>query len=191
MKIISIKFRMIYYFKLIILKLFYNGFYTKQHLSLPASLLFVIFVFQKIFGLNRHVKYPVHFTNTISRMKFEIDKSSTISLAANSGIYIQAINDVYIEKNCILASGTKIISADHDKRIFIEHVKSSPIVIHDNCWIGANAVILPGVELDVNTIVGAGAVVNKSFGKDSIIAGVPAKIIGKNIDKTEMRGNNT
>jgi len=133
-----LKIRIVYYFKLFILKLFYRDAYTEAHLMLSASLLFTIFLFQKIFGLNRHIKYPVHFTNTISRLKFEIDISSTISLASNSGIYIQAMNGVKIGKNTIIASGTKIVSANHDLKNYDKHIKCDPVLIGDNCWIGAN-----------------------------------------------------
>jgi acetyltransferase-like isoleucine patch superfamily enzyme len=50
-------------------------------------------------------------------------------------------------------------------------------LIGKNCWIGSNAVILPGVELGDNVIVGAGAVVTKSFPENLKVAGVPAKVI--------------
>lgn len=57
------------------------------------------------------------------------------------------------------------------------------ITIEDYCWIGANAVILPGVHLGRHTVVGAGAVVTKSFPEGyCVVAGVPAKIV-KILDK--------
>jgi len=63
---------------------------------------------------------------------------------------------------------------------FSLHVPENPIKIGKNCWIGANAVILPGVELAEHTIVAAGAVVTKSFLEgDCVIGGVPAKVIKK------------
>ena len=47
----------------------------------------------------------------------------------------------------------------------------------DNCWLGANVVILPGVELGNHVVVAAGTVVTKSFLQDDILlAGVPAKV---------------
>lgn len=52
------------------------------------------------------------------------------------------------------------------------------IEIGENTFIGAHAIIMPNVYLGKNCIVGAGAVVTHSFPDDSIIAGIPAKIIG-------------
>ena len=52
-----------------------------------------------------------------------------------------------------------------------------PIKIGDNCWIGAGAIINPGVTLGNNVVVASGAVVTKSFGSNVVIGGNPAKII--------------
>ena len=55
--------------------------------------------------------------------------------------------------------------------------KYGKIEIDDNCFIGANCIILPNVYLGKNCIVGAGSVVTKSFPENSVIAGVPARKI--------------
>ena len=51
------------------------------------------------------------------------------------------------------------------------------ITIKDNCFIGARAIIMPGVTIGPNSVVGAGAVVTKDVPLDSVVAGVPAKVI--------------
>lgn len=61
----------------------------------------------------------------------------------------------------------------------------SPIEVGNNVFIGVNAVIMPGVKIDNNVIVAPGAVVTKSVPSGVIIAGVPARIIGKYKDLEE------
>jgi len=51
------------------------------------------------------------------------------------------------------------------------------IILDDDVWIGAHAVILPGTRLGKGTVVGSNAVVNASFPENSVVAGVPAKLI--------------
>ncbi len=52
-----------------------------------------------------------------------------------------------------------------------------PILIKQNAWIGAAATILPGVTIGENSVVAAGAVVSKDVPDNTIVAGIPAKII--------------
>lgn len=60
-----------------------------------------------------------------------------------------------------------------------------PVVIEDNVWIGARAIILPGVRIRSNTVVGAGAVVTKSTPTNSIVGGNPAKVISARKEKND------
>jgi len=57
-----------------------------------------------------------------------------------------------------------------------------PILIKRNAWIGAGAIILPGVTIGENAIVAAGAVVSKDVADNTIVGGIPAKYL-KNIDE--------
>lgn len=66
----------------------------------------------------------------------------------------------------------------------LEHVPAmrplyskGPVIIEDNVWIGEGVCILPGVTIGENCIIGANSVVNKSFPKNSVIAGIPARLI--------------
>lgn len=55
----------------------------------------------------------------------------------------------------------------------------SPIEIGNSVFIGVNSIILPGVKIESNVIIAAGSVITKSIPKNSIVAGVPAKVIGQ------------
>jgi acetyltransferase-like isoleucine patch superfamily enzyme len=54
---------------------------------------------------------------------------------------------------------------------------SRPILIRQGAWLGANATVMPGVTIGENAIVGAGAVVTKDVAANTIVAGVPARIV--------------
>lgn len=153
-----------------------------EYLFSPTSIniRLVNFFFQKILRINAEVPFMVHYTSTVSKTVF-LGKGVAQYFANSGGCYVQGINKIYIGDYTIFAPGVKIISANHDKKDYHSHDKSiSPIKIGKNCWLGANSVILPGVELGDNVIVGAGAVVTKSFPDNVILGGVPAKVIGKN-----------
>lgn len=59
----------------------------------------------------------------------------------------------------------------------LEHLQTAPVVIEDGVWIGARAIILPGVRIGRGSTVGAGSVVTKSVPPFSIAAGNPARVI--------------
>lgn len=56
-------------------------------------------------------------------------------------------------------------------------IKYGKIVIHNNCFIGTGTIIMPGVEIGPNSIVGAGSIVTKDVPANSVYAGIPAKFI--------------
>jgi acetyltransferase-like isoleucine patch superfamily enzyme len=56
-------------------------------------------------------------------------------------------------------------------------VRKQPVVLKRNCKIGTGAIILPGVTVHENAMVGAGAVVNKDVPPNSIVGGIPAKVL--------------
>ena len=68
---------------------------------------------------------------------------------------------------------------DLTKLIKDQGVTHKGIIIRNNCWIGAGAVFLDGAELGEGCVVAANAVVTKAFPENSVIGGVPAKIIKK------------
>jgi len=96
----------------------------------------------------------------------------------NPGVYIQNFEHIHIGKNVFIGPGVAIIARNHKIEDPSDKGEWKDVTIEDNCWIGANAVILPGVHLGPHTIVGAGAVVTKSFPKGyCVVVGNPAKKI--------------
>jgi serine acetyltransferase len=147
-------------------------------IGVPLSLWIINFIFQRIFRLNSNVPFQVHFTSTVTIGKgIFIGRNVWKSFALSCGCYIQGGNGIYIGNNTIFAPGVKIISANHDIEDFTVWKTSPPIRIGERCWIGSNVVILPGVVIGDNSIVGAGAVVTKSIPPRSVAIGNPAKII--------------
>lgn len=135
------------------------------------------FVHRVIYG-KRKMPFSYHFTSVITcHEKVKADISVEAYLGNVGGMYIQAINGVEIGEGTIIAPGVKIISANHSLEDFDKHNYEEPVRIGKKCWLGTNCVILPGVQLGNAVIVGAGAIVTKSFPDNCVIAGVPAKII--------------
>lgn len=138
------------------------------------------FFFQRVLRINSNVPWPVHISSIVScPKKIEIDNPFWRPYPGYMpGCYIQAMNGIKIGENVRMGPGIKLISANHNIYNYDIHDPEKPIVIGDNCWIGANAVILPGVEIGDHTIVAAGAVVTKSFPEGNyIVGGVPARVI--------------
>ena len=98
------------------------------------------------------------------------------------GLHNTIIGPVIIGNHVNLAQGITVTALNHNfedsnKRIDEQGVSTSAVIIEDDIWIGANAVILPGVTIGHHSVVAAGAVVTKDVPPHSLVAGVPAKII--------------
>ena len=101
------------------------------------------------------------------------------------GLHNTIIGPVDIGSHVNLAQGITVTALNHNfsdanKRIDEQGVSTSPVTIEDDVWVGANAVILPGVTIGEHCVVAAGAIVTKDVPPHSLVAGVPAKVI-KNI----------
>ena len=98
------------------------------------------------------------------------------------GLHNTIIGPVDIGSHVNLAQGITVSALNHNfsdtnKRIDEQGVSTNQVTIEDDVWIGANAVILPGVTIGEHCVVAAGAVVTKDVPPHSLVAGVPAKVI--------------
>lgn len=150
--------------------------YFEAKTGMPFAVWLANSIAQRVLRLNAECSFSVHFTSTVVLGKrITLGRGVRRSFALSGGCYIQAGNGIVIEDDTIFAPGVKMISANHDPTTNMAWSADDPIHIGRRCWIGANAVILPGVHLGDDTVVGAGAVVTRSFREGKcIIAGVPA-----------------
>lgn len=109
-----------------------------------------------------------------------------IKIGNNVGIgefaYLGGAGGLEIGDDCIVGQYFSCHPENHeysriDVPIRLQGVTHQGIKIGNNCWIGSKATILDGVQIGEGCVIAAGAVVTKSFSSNSIIAGVPAKMI--------------
>ncbi len=109
-----------------------------------------------------------------------------ITIGNNVGIgefaYLGGAGGIEIGDDCIIGQyfschAENHFFSDHSKPIRHQGIIRKGIKIGNNCWIGSKVTILDGVEIGSGCVVAAGAVVHQSFPKNSIIGGVPAKLL--------------
>ena len=114
----------------------------------------------------------------------------TIGDYSRIGIHCTVIGPVSIGNHVNLAQGITVTALNHNfsdttQRIDQQGITTRPVVIADDVWIGANAVILPGVTIGQHAVVAAGAVVTKDVPPYSVVGGVPATVLKKLVMSNE------
>jgi len=131
---------------------------------------------QRALGLNVGVYWPVHPSSQVNQWQNVVVGVETAP-GMMPGCYVQGAGGIVMGDYTLVAAGVGIVSANHvpgDAR------RSVPgrVTIGSYCWLAMNSVVLPGVTLGDFTVVGAGAVVTKSFPEGHVVlAGNPARVI--------------
>ena len=96
----------------------------------------------------------------------------------NSGCCFQDQGGVTLGDGCLVGHNVVFATLDHDKRPERRgDMTAAPIVVGKDVWIGAHATILKGVTIGDGAIVAAGAVVTRDVPPNTIVAGVPARVV--------------
>jgi len=120
-------------------------------------------------------------TGVIRELGESLEIGDDVGIAANA--FISVRGNVKIGSSTIFGPGVKIFSENHiftdrETPIYLQGASRQGVEIGQDCWIGADAVILDGVKIGNGCVIAAGAVVNKDVDDYSIVGGVPAKKIG-------------
>ncbi len=127
---------------------------------------------------------------------FHCDYGSHIKIGDNVIIGMNCTfvdcNKITIGNNVLIASNVQIYTATHHTDIHTRlnrnwekeglpffRTFALPVKINDNVWIGGGVIILPGVEIGENSVIGAGSLVNKSIPTNSLAFGNPCKVTKK------------
>jgi maltose O-acetyltransferase len=114
---------------------------------------------------------------------FRCDYGTQIAIGASTFVNYDCVMldgaPISIGAACQIASGVQIVTAAHPidpepRRLGWEYTR--PITIGDNVWLGAGAVVCPGVQIGDDTVVGAGAVVTRDLPAGVVAFGVPARV---------------
>lgn len=96
----------------------------------------------------------------------------------NYGVSISAFESVRIGQRCLL--GAYVMILDNDWHDIIDRTRippSRPVILEDNVWLGNRVIVLPGVTIGHDAVVGAGSVVVKDIPPRSVAVGNPARVI--------------
>lgn len=100
----------------------------------------------------------------------------------NSNIKIRCHEKIEIGENVAISHDVTIMDSDAHEGLWEGYEKTKPIKIGNHVWIGTRVTILKGVTIGDNAIIAAGSVVTKDVPNNTIVAGVPAKVIKTNIN---------
>lgn len=100
----------------------------------------------------------------------------------NSNTHINCFNNISIGNKVLISENVTIRDSDNHTILYEGYEMSKPITIGDHVWIGLNVTILKGVTIGNDSIIAAGSVVTKDIPAHCLAAGVPAKVIKRNIE---------
>lgn len=100
----------------------------------------------------------------------------------NSNLLLRCTENIWIGEDVAISHNVTIMDSDAHEIVGNKHVKTQPIRIGNHVWIGSGAKILKGVTVGNGAVIAAGAVVTRNIPDRCMAAGVPARVIKREID---------
>ena len=107
---------------------------------------------------------------------------------ANFNLTLVDDGDIFVGDNVMFAPNVTVISATHPIHPGLRRKQAQynlPVAIRDNVWIGAGALILPGITIGENSVIGAGSVVTKDVPANVVAVGDPCRVL-REISERDM-----
>lgn len=153
--------------------------YVDIEIGLLPSFFLRKYLFKVFFKMRIPNSVTIHYRSEIrNHWNLEIGEGTIIG----DNALLDARNKIVLGKNVNLSSNVQIYTEQHDHRdpyFRCNSSKSFNVIIEDRVWIGPSSIILPSVKIGEGAVVAAGSVVTKEVPAYSIVAGIPAKIIGE------------
>ena len=127
------------------------------------------------------------FSKLIARIRGEVTTEELIKMGMKVGKNFNRLNGVILDpshcwlieigNNVTIAPRVHILCHDASTKYYLDYTKIGRVTIGDNVFIGAETVVMPGVTIGSNVIIGANSTVIHDVPENSVVAGVPAKVI--------------
>ncbi len=130
-------------------------------------------------GEKVHIQQPIRITHPE-----HVELGTNVSFAAF--VHIWGGGGVKIGDRVMVGSHTAITSVTHDYllEVMFDTVITKQVTISDDVWIGAHAVILPGVTIGEGAVIGAGSIVSKDVLPFAVVRGIPGRIMRFRFDNS-------
>lgn len=121
-------------------------------------------------------------STTVINVPFQTDFGCHITFVknvyVNMDVFMTDLGGITIEDDVLIAPGVKILTVNHPLEPSDRHkLELKSVTIKKNAWIGADATIMPGVTVGENAVVAAGALVTKDVPDNTLVAGIPARVV--------------
>src|SRR5690554_3441668 len=142
---------------------------------------------------------------TVVESPFYVDYKINVTIGDNVYINVNCTltdgNTITIGHRVFISPGVQILTTEHpldpaERSTVVDGqfkcvMRTRPVAIGDNVWIGAGAIILPGVSVGRNSVIGAGSVVTKSIPENVVAVGNPCRVVRSLSTETDLQHSNS